>query len=93
MPTSEKTAMKIFAVSRTAYSVVVVNGASSRGCLICTAMNSRPPAIAATAAARVSVVVVMAMSGSQLSECPRRVLRDDSNLRTGWVRGVTQRCD
>ena len=62
MPMSEKTAMKIFTVSRTAYSVVVVKGASSRGCLIWTAMNSRPPAMAATAAARVSVVVVMVMS-------------------------------
>ena len=41
-PISEKTAMKIFAVSRTAYSVVVVNGASKTGCLIWTAMNSKP---------------------------------------------------
>ena len=30
--------MAIFAVSRTVYSVVVVNGASSSGCLIWTAM-------------------------------------------------------
>ena len=64
MPMSEKTAMKIFAVSRTVYSVVVVKGASSRGCLIWTAMNSRPPAIAATAVALVSVPVVMVISCS-----------------------------
>src|SRR6478752_3043317 len=64
MPMSEETAMKIVAVSRTAYSVVVVKGASRRGCLICTAMNSRPPVIAATAAAFVSVLVVMAISCS-----------------------------
>ena len=64
MPMSEKRAMKIFAASRTVYSVVVVKGASSRGCLIWTAMNRRPPAIAATAVALVRVPVVMIMSRS-----------------------------
>ena len=54
--------MRIFTVSRTVYSVVVVKGASRWGCLIWTAMNSRPPATAARPAARVSVVVVMVMS-------------------------------
>ena len=54
--------MKIFMVSRTAYSVVVVKVASRRGWLIWTAMNSRPPATADRPAARVSVVVVMVMS-------------------------------
>ena len=56
--------MQIFMVSRTAYSVVVVKVASRWGWLIWTAMNSRPPATAARPAARVSVVVVMVMSGS-----------------------------
>ena len=56
--------MQIFMVSRTAYSVVVVKAASRWGCLSWTAMNSRPPATAARPAARVSVVVVMVMSGS-----------------------------
>jgi len=62
MPMSDRTAMKIFIDSRTVYSVVVVKAASSKGCLIWTAMNSRPPVIAARPAARVKVVVVMAMS-------------------------------
>ena len=62
MPISEKTAMKIFTVSRTAYSVVVVKVASRRGCLIWTAMNSSPPTTADRPAARVSLVVVTVMS-------------------------------
>ena len=79
--------MKIFMVSRTAYSVVVVKVASRIGWLNWTAMNSSPPATAARPAARVSLVVVMIMSDSLVSAGPRRVLRDDSNLRTGWVSG------
>ena len=85
MPMSEKTAMKIFAVSRTAYSVVVVKGASRRGCLIWTAMNSRPPAIAATAAALVSVLVVMVISCSLVSEFCGHCAALGLNVGTGKV--------
>ena len=46
MPISEKMAMKIFMLSRTAYSLVVVKVASKRGWLIWTAMNSSPPTTA-----------------------------------------------
>jgi hypothetical protein len=66
MPISERTAMKIFMVSRTAYSVVLAKVASRMGCLTWTARKSRPPATAARPAARVSVVVVMVMSAPWL---------------------------
>ncbi len=59
--------MKIFMVSRTAYSVVVTKVASRRGWLIWTAMNSSPPTMADRLAARVSLVVVTVMSDSQVS--------------------------
>ena len=60
--------MRIFMASRTAYSVVVAKVASRWGCLIWTAMYSRPPATADRPAARVSLVVVMVMSDSVVSE-------------------------
>src|ERR671913_940905 len=62
MPINERTAIKIFIASRTAYSVVVVNVEFRCGCLIWTAMNSSPPTTADMPAARVSLVVVMVMS-------------------------------
>src|SRR5688572_26003796 len=62
IPMSDRTAIRIFMVSRTMYSVVVVKVASRWGCLIWTAINSKPPATAAAPAARVSAVVVMVMS-------------------------------
>jgi hypothetical protein len=55
--------MTTFVPWRSAYSVVVAKAASRWGWPICTAMNSRPAAMAARAAARVSVVVVTVMLG------------------------------
>src|SRR4029450_2452912 len=97
MPISEKTAMKIFMVSRTAYSVVVVNVASRCGCLIWTAMNSSPPTTADRPAARVSLVVVMVMSApggpkpatsaaERLEPRDGRGERASPNDVTDWVR-------
>ena len=57
--------MRIFTLSRTVNSVVVVKAASRWGCLTWTAMYSSPPATAARPAARVSAVVVIVMSSSR----------------------------
>src|SRR5215203_5016213 len=86
MPISEKTVVKIFMVSRTAYSVVVMKVASRWGCLIWTAMNSSPPATADRPAARRSLVVVIIMCDSLVRRLARRPPRGggtyDSPTRT-----------